>query len=63
MRAGGEYSLSEQEERTLFPDVILFGDDQGVRVRHGWELKFPDTQITNDEFYDNARTKAQKIAG
>lgn len=60
-RAGGEYSLPEQEERTLFPDVILFGDDQGVRVRHGWELKFPDTQITDDEFYDNARTKARRL--
>lgn len=61
MRAGGEYSLSEHKKRTLFPDVILFGDDRGVRVRHGWELKFPDTEITDDEFYSNAKTKAQRL--
>ena len=61
MRAGGEYSLPAYEKRTLFPDVILFGDDQGVRVRHGWELKFPDTEITDDELYSNARTKAQRL--
>ena len=61
MRAGGEYSLSVHEKRTLFPDVILFGDDQGVRVRHGWELKFPDTKITDDEFYSNAKAKAQRL--
>ncbi len=61
MRAGGEYSLSAHENRTLFPDVILFGDDQGVRVRHGWELKFPDTKITDDEFYNNAKAKAQRL--
>ena len=61
MRAGGEYSLSAHEKQTLFPDIILFGDDQGVRVRHGWELKFPDTKITNDEFYSNAKAKAQRL--
>ena len=61
VRAGGEYSLSEREKRTLFPDVILFGDDRGVRVRHGWELKFPDTEITDDELYSNAKTKAQRL--
>ena len=61
-RAGGEQTLAGQgEENSLFPDVLLFGDEQGVRVRQGWELKFPDTQISDSELYANAAKKAERM--
>ena len=60
-RAGGEESLKTNKKQTLFPDVIIFGDSDSVRVRHGWELKMPDTSINDKEFFDNAKEKAVRL--
>ena len=57
-RAGGENSL-KAPKNTMFPDVLLFGDSQSARVLQGWELKMPDTDINDEEFINNAHTKAK----
>lgn len=60
-RAGGEHTLSRKGENSLFPDVILFGDEGGSRVRHGWEMKFPDTPVDDVETIANAARKARRL--
>lgn len=59
-RAGGENSL-KSTHNTMFPDVLLFGDCNSAKILQGWELKMPDTDINNDEFIDNAFTKAKLL--
>jgi hypothetical protein len=59
-RAGGEYSVSK-DSQTLFPDVLLFGDKTTGTILQGWELKMPDTSITDMEFIQNASVKAKNI--
>jgi len=59
-RAGGENSLKVDED-TLFPDVLLFGDENEGKILQGWELKFPDTPINDPEFIDNAKRKALSL--
>lgn len=57
-RAGGESTILHGGG-SLFPDVLLYGDGAAGTVIHGWELKMPDTSITDTELYDNALKKAQ----
>lgn len=59
-RASGEYSLST-ETRTLFPDLLLFGDHSTGRVLQGWELKLPDTPVDDFELIENASIKAKNL--
>lgn len=59
-RAGGEYTLS-LEKGSMFPDVVLFGDDDGTVVLQGWELKMPDTAVTDVELISNAEKKARRL--
>ena len=59
-RAGGEYGVSGAEN-TMFPDVLLFADNQSARVLQGWELKMPDTDIDDTEFIENAHKKAKRL--
>jgi len=59
-RAGGEYSISK-DSQILFPDVLLFGDKSTGNVLQGWELKMPDTPITNIDFIENAKIKAKNL--
>lgn len=58
--AGGEMSLAKSSG-SLFPDVMLFADRAKTQVLHGWELKYPNTDINDREFYDNARQKAELL--
>ncbi len=60
VRAGGEYGVSGQGS-VLFPDVLLFGEESGTVVLQGWELKMPDTALTDAEFIHNAQIKAQRL--
>lgn len=60
VRAGGEYTIAGQSGN-LFPDVLLFGDRGGSIVQQGWELKMPDTPITNIALLDNAEQKARRL--
>ena len=59
-RAGGENSLKVDED-TLFPDILLFGDENEGKILQGWELKFPDTPISDPEFINNAKRKALSL--
>lgn len=65
--AGGERSLkksnsdSDSRASTLFPDVLYFEDVYQLKVALGWELKLPDTDIKDKEFYENARDKANRL--
>ena len=55
-RAGGEYTLAG-EGTALFPDVLLFGDQQQGQVLQGWELKMPNTPLTDPQLIENATKK------
>lgn len=57
-RAGGERTIHTQSN-PLFPDVLLFGDETSGNIIQGWELKFPDTAITDQSFKENAEEKAK----
>ena len=59
-RAGGERSLNIGK-KTLFPDVIIYGDESSSLILQGWELKMPDTDINDTEFISNAETKANNL--
>ncbi len=54
-RAGGESTISTGKKR-FFPDVLLFGASSDILM--GWELKMPDTSISDEEFIQNAKEKA-----
>lgn len=58
--AGGEMGLSTGSG-SLFPDVLLFGDKGKTSVLQGWELKYPDTPITDQELFKNAVQKAKLL--
>ena len=61
-RAGGEWSLSSQSAgKVLFPDVLLFGDASQSVVLQGWELKMPDTAVTEVNLLKNAQEKANRL--
>jgi len=57
-RAGGESTIITTSKR-LFPDVLLFGESGKGKILQGWELKMPETPITDSRFIKNAREKAQ----
>ena len=58
--AGGENTIRSAASR-LFPDVLLFGDSSQGEILQGWELKMPDTPITDEEFINNAANKAETL--
>lgn len=55
-RAGGESTINTGKKR-LFPDILLYGENSDILM--GWELKMPDTSMSNQEFIDNAISKAE----
>ena len=59
-RASGEFSLGGSG-KTLFPDVILFGNASNGSILQGWELKMPDTAIDDTELLNNAAEKARRL--
>jgi hypothetical protein len=60
VRAGGEHTVSGLSG-SLFPDVLLFGDNNGSIVQQGWELKMPDTSINDVALINNASLKANRL--
>lgn len=61
-RAGGEQGVSSDSgSQTLFPDVLLFGSPDSGQVLQGWELKMPDTRITDPDLLENAEKKARML--
>ena len=59
-RAGGENTVSGGVN-SRFPDVLIFGDEQNGKILQGWELKFPDTNINDQELLENAAEKARLL--
>lgn len=57
-KAGGEATLknnvtiSGKKRKILFPDLMLYGNNQKSLVIQGWEIKMPDVEVTNQEFID-----------
>lgn len=65
-KAVGELSLKTKNARdsrneTLFPDAIIFEDENKLKPLMGWELKMPDVSIDDAEFISNARDKADRL--
>lgn len=58
--AGGESTISTGTER-MFPDLILYGDSNQTMFLQGWELKMPDTLITDEVFIKDAQRKARNL--
>lgn len=69
--AGGENTVStsnlskdtglentKDKRKTMFPDMLLYADESMSTIIQGWELKMPDTPITNIEFIEDAKRKA-----
>ena len=59
-KAGGEYTI-KTGGNPLFPDVLLFGDSSCQIILQGWELKLPNTPVTDQEFIDNAIKKSKNL--
>ena len=55
-RAGGESTINTGAKR-YFPDVLLYGEESDILM--GWELKMPDTLLSDNEFIKNATEKAE----
>lgn len=59
-RAGGESTISTGHQ-SMFPDVLLYGDNNQTQILQGWELKLPDTLITDTTFIADAQRKAVSL--
>jgi len=59
-RAGGETTISTGHQ-SMFPDVLLYGDENQTQILQGWELKLPDTPITDVTFIQDAQRKAVSL--
>ena len=60
IRAGGETTISTGHQ-SMFPDVLLYGDENQTQILQGWELKLPDTPITDTTFINDAKRKAVSL--
>lgn len=66
-KAIGELSLktenpADDRNTTLFPDLIIFKDEDNLQPLMGWELKMPDVSINDSEFISNAKDKADRLS-
>lgn len=59
-RLGGENTISLNQSH-MFPDVILYGDIRQNQILQGWEVKLPDTPITDQTFITDAQRKANSL--
>lgn len=59
--AMNDAGIKLESGKTKFPDILLFADKTSGTLFNGWELKFPDTDIDNEELLENALEKAKRI--
>ena len=59
-RAGGETTINTGKQR-MFPDVLLFGDENQSLILQGWELKMPDVSIDDTAFVTDSWRKAENL--
>lgn len=60
-KVGGESTISTNESKSMFPDVILYGDLEQTIILQGWELKMPDVAIEDEAFVKDAQRKARAL--
>lgn len=60
-KAGGERTIATGRNNRMFPDVVLYGDVARTKILQGWELKLPDTLITDETFIKDAQRKAVSL--
>lgn len=59
-RAGGETTINTGSQR-MFPDILLFGDENQSLILQGWELKMPDVPIDDTVFVTDSQRKAENL--
>lgn len=59
--ATSDASIKLESGKTKFPDILLFLDKTSGLIFNGWELKFPDTEVDDEEMLLNALEKAERI--
>jgi len=57
---GGESTLNTGSQR-MFPDIFLYGDNDRTQILQGWEVKMPDVPITDTDFINDAKRKADVL--
>ncbi|MBQ8682662.1 MAG: N-6 DNA methylase [Selenomonadales bacterium] len=57
-KAGGESTVSIGRGNRMFPDVVLYGDEEQSVLLQGWEIKMPDVPIEDETFIKDAQRKA-----
>ena len=60
-RAGGESTVSTGRGNTMFPDVMLYANNEQSIILQGWELKMPDVPIEDETFIKDAQRKATAL--
>lgn len=60
-RAGGESTVSTGRGNAMFPDVMLYGNNEQSIILQGWELKMPDVPIEDEAFIKDAQRKATAL--
>lgn len=60
-RAGGERTVSIARSNAMFPDVILYGNEEQNIILQGWELKMPDVPIENEDNIQNAENNKKRL--
>ncbi len=56
-----EVSLRDPEDKTLFPDVLVWLNREARQGFCGWELKTPTTPVDDRELLENAAHKARTM--
>jgi len=59
--ATNDEGISIESGPTVFPDILLFSDKIAALVFNGWELKFPNTEVDDEELLENALKKAKAL--
>ncbi|MCA5011951.1 MULTISPECIES: N-6 DNA methylase [unclassified Enterococcus] len=64
-RAGGETTINNSQSadarKIMFPDVLLYADDNKNLILQGWELKMPDVSVFDTAYIEDAQFKADKL--
>lgn len=66
-KAGGETTINNSRSidgsarKIMFPDVLLYSDNNKNNLLQGWEIKLPDISVHNQDYIDDAQYKAEKL--
>lgn len=66
-KANGERTIFNSQEingvtrNIMFPDILLYPNENQNDVLQGWEVKMPDVPVTNSDFINDAQYKADTL--